>query len=287
MKPSGLSTKIFLDSGDPEETKKAIELLGFLDGQTTNPSLIAKNPDIQERIRLGTHLTNDDVFAFYKGVVQSVSSFIPRGSVSIEVYADRETTPDEMLEQAHEMYGWIENAHIKFPTTAAGLEAAEVFTREGKRVNMTLCFSQSQAAAVYAATHGAKRGDVFVSPFVGRLDDRGENGMDLIANILQMYRAGDHHVEVLVASVRTYQHFLYALALGADIITSPLKILQEWNLHALELQTKWYAYDPGMLKPLSYESVDVNQDWHAYDLFHPLTDAGIERFTKDWQALLS
>ena len=88
------------------------------------------------------------------------------------------------------MFGWIPNAHVKFPTSAEGLKAAEKAIGLGLRVNMTLCFSQAQAAAVYAATRGARKGQVFVSPFIGRLDDRGENGMDLIANILRMYAKG-------------------------------------------------------------------------------------------------
>ena len=92
---------------------------------------------------------------------------------------------EDMLPQGREMFSWIPNAHIKFPTSHEGLKAADQAVQEGLRVNLTLCFSQEQAAAVYAATKGAKKGDVFVSPFIGRLDDRGENGMDLIANITQ------------------------------------------------------------------------------------------------------
>ncbi len=98
------------------------------------------------------------------------------------------------------MFSWIPNAHVKFPTSREGLEAAGRAVKEGLRVNMTLCFTQEQAAAVYSATAGAKKGDVFISPFIGRLDDRGENGMDLIENIQKMYGTGDGHVEVLTAS---------------------------------------------------------------------------------------
>lgn len=285
MKPAGLSTKIFLDSGDPRETRRAIEILGFLDGQTTNPSLIAKNPDIQKRRAEGEVLTSDEVYLFYEDVVKEISSLIPHGSVSIEVYADNNTTTEEMLRQARGMYTWIPNAHIKFPTVAAGLEAADIFVKEGGRVNMTLCFSQEQAAAVYAATLGAHKGDVFVSPFIGRLDDRGENGMDVIENILHMYRAGDGHVEVLVASVRNYQHFLYALFLKADIITAPLKILEEWAAHNKEISDV-FVYQSDELTPIPYKEINTDLDWHTYNITHPLTDAGIERFAKDWNALV-
>lgn len=285
MHPQGLKTKIFLDSGDPAETRRAIEILGFLDGQTTNPSLIAKNPDIQKRRAEGEVLTDDEVYSFYKGVVKEISSLIPRGSVSVEVYADHTTTTEEMLRQAREMYAWIPNTHIKFPTVAAGLEAAEIFVEEGGRVNMTLCFSQEQAVAVYSATRGAKKGDVFVSPFIGRLDDRGENGMDVIENILRMYREGDGHVEVLVASVRNYQHFLYALFLKADIITAPLKILEEWVGHDKEIPDA-FVYKSAALAPIPYKKVDLDSDWHAYSISHPLTDAGVEKFAKDWNGLV-
>lgn len=285
MRPENMKTKVFLDSGDPTETRRALEVLGFLDGQTTNPSLIAKNPDIQKRRVAGEVLTSDEVYSFYQGVVREISALIPQGSVSVEVYADHTTTTEEMLRQAREMYAWIPNAHIKFPAVVAGLEAAEIFVKEGGRVNMTLCFSEEQAAAVYTATKGAHKSDVFVSPFIGRLDDRGENGMNVIENILRMYREGDGHVEVLVASVRNYQHFLYALFLKADIITAPLKVLEEWAAHNKEILDA-FVYEPEGLVPIPYKTVDVSLDWRAYNVTHPLTDAGIERFAKDWNALI-
>ena len=148
---------------------------------------------------------------------------VPQGSVSVEVYADRTTKAEAMLRQGKEMFGWIPNAHIKFPTSAEGLKAASIAIREGMRVNMTLCFTQSQAAAVYAATRGARKGQVFVSPFIGRLDDRGENGMDLIANILRMYakgrrpRGGPHRER------EEHRPFLCAIKMGSDIITVPFR----------------------------------------------------------------
>src|ERR1051326_1942800 len=159
MRPENLKTKIFLDSGDPEETKSALSSLGFLDGQTTNPSLIAKSPEAA-----GKKFSEVEVLDFYKSVVEKVSSQIPQGSVSIEVYADAATAADQMLMQAKEFYKWIPNAHIKFPTTTEGLKAAESAVKEGMRVNMTLVFSQNQAAAVYAATKAGKRGGVYLSP---------------------------------------------------------------------------------------------------------------------------
>jgi transaldolase len=279
MRPTNLKTKIFLDSGDPAETKQAIELLGFLDGQTTNPSLIAKNPDA-----VGKKFAAAEVLNFYEKVVKEVSALIPEGSVSIEVYADIDTKAEEMLKQAGEFYAWIPNAHIKFPTTAEGLKVAQNWAKQDKRVNMTLVFSQEQAAAVYAATLGAGRGQVYLSPFVGRLDDRGENGMDLIANICKMYQSGDGHVEVLVASVRSMEHFLKSIELGADIITAPLKILKEWA--ELKFPISNFQFPNTGLKPISYQQIDLNRPWQEYDIRHELTDKGIEKFAQDWNNLI-
>lgn len=281
MKPENLHTRIFLDSGDPEETREAIRLLGFLDGQTTNPSLISKNPETARK-----KFPKEELLGFYRQVVQEVSNLIPQGSVSIEVYADKNTTAEEMLEQGREMFSWIPGAHIKYPTTAEGLKAAHQSVQEGMRVNMTLCFSQQQAAAVYGATAGAKKGQVFVSPFIGRLDDRGENGMDLIENIIRMYQKGDGHVEVLTASVRSLDHLIYAIHLGTDIVTAPFKVFKEWGEKGLLLPGENFIYTVGKLKPIPYEQLDLNKEWQDFDISHELTDAGIDRFASDWNSLL-
>lgn len=286
MRPQNLTTKIFLDGGDSKETREIIELLGFLDGQTTNPTLIAKNPEAKARLLRGEKFTETEIYDFYRGVVQELSVLIPAGSISIEVYSDLLTSSKDMLEQAREMSTWISNAHIKYPTTTAGLEATAQSVKEGLRVNMTLCFSQVQAATVYAATRGAVRGQVFVSPFVGRLDDRGENGMDLIKNIVQMYRQGDGHVEVLAASVRTMEHFLYALALKADIITAPAKTLREWVAAGMQIPGSNFVYNAGSLQPIPYQECVFTKPWQEYSIKHELTDAGVDRFSVDWNALI-
>ncbi len=286
MKPDNLKTRIFLDGGNPEETREIIRQLGFLDGQTTNPTLIAKHPAARGRLEKGKKFSGKEILDFYRGVVKEISALLPRGSVSVEVYADAATQTAEMLSQGQEMFTWIPNAQIKFPTNPAGLQAAEAAVRQGLRVNMTLCFTQKQAAAVYAATKGAKRGDVFVSPFIGRLDDRGECGMDIIANIIRMYRQGDGHVEVLTASVRNLDHLLAALALGSDIITAPFEVLKEWGNKGLPLSAEGYSCGRGNLKPLPYEEIDLVKNWQDYDIRHDLTDKGIERFSADWNALI-
>ena len=285
MKPSNLKTKIFLDSGDPNEAKEMIKLLGFLDGQTTNPSLISKNPDAQKRLQEGKKFTKEEIYGFYKNVIRELSGLMPEGSISIEVYADLNTTAEQMFQQGHEMFEWIPNAHIKYPTTQAGLSAAEQSIKANMRVNMTLCFTQQQAAAVYAATKGAGKGQVYVSPFVGRLDDRGENGMDLISNIVKMFGSGDGHVELLSASVRTLDHFLYSLALGADIVTAPAKILREWAEKGMQVPSADFGYSPD-LKPIPYVNLDLDRSWKEYDIGHELTTKGIEKFAQDWNALV-
>ena len=286
MKPQDLKTKIFLDSGDPKETREIISLLGFLDGQTTNPTLISKNPEAAARLEKGEKFTSEEILDFYKEVVEEISSLIPKGSVSVEVYADSNTTAEEMEEQGKNMFSWIDNAHIKLPITEAGLKVAQSFISEGIRVNMTLCFSQEQAAGVYAATKGASKGDVFVSPFIGRLDDRGENGISFIQNTLDMYGNGDGHVEVLTASVRSYEHFLAALAINSDIITAPAKTLREWAEKGMTVPDADYEYDKGELKDFILEDLDLNMEWNKFDLKHELTDKGIERFASDWNSLI-
>jgi transaldolase len=286
MKPEGLTTKIFLDSGDPAETRQVLDALGFLDGQTTNPTLVAKNPYARERFEKGDKFTKEEIFDFYKKVVTEVSEMIPDGSISIEVYADDTVSADTMFEQGKDMFTWIPNAQVKYPILPAGLDAAKRSIEAGMRVNMTLCFTQQQAAAVYAATRGAKKGDVFVSPFVGRLDDIGENGMALIANIVNMYKAGDGHSEVLSASVRTLPHFMQSLAVEADIITAPASVLKEWAAAGMPLPDASFVYDVSSFTDIPYTEVDLNKEWNEYDITHPLTTKGIERFASDWNGLI-
>ncbi|PIZ95963.1 MAG: transaldolase [Candidatus Magasanikbacteria bacterium CG_4_10_14_0_2_um_filter_33_14] len=285
MRPQNLKTKIFLDSGNPVETREAIKLLGFLDGQTTNPSLIAKNPELQAKISAGEKLSSEDVNTFYKGVVEEIQVMIPDGSISIEVYADKNTLREKIMEQAREMNTWIPNAHIKLPITGAGLLAEHDLSKEGIKVNMTLCFAEEQAAAVYNMSTGTNKGDVFVSPFIGRLDDKQENGMSLIENIQKIYSKGDGHVELLAASIRSYEHFLACLALEVDIITAPLKILEEWWKRDKEIPDSNFVYDKKDLKDIEFKDIALDKNFIDYNLQHDLTDAGLEKFVSDWDSL--
>ena len=156
------------------------------------------------------------------------------------------------------------------------------------RVNMTLVFSQEQAAAVYAATRGAKKRDVFVSPFVGRLDDRGERGMDLIANIMKMYSEGDGHVEVLTASVRSTSHIEEAMKLKSDILTAPLKVLKEWKDKNFSPSQREGGDEEGVrLKLIPYQQISLDKPWQEYDIAHDMTSSGLAKFAADWNALIN
>ena len=283
-------TKLLVDGGDPEETLRIKSLIGFVDGQTTNPSLIATNPEIQSHLASGHPLSEQEDKDAYKKIVQSISPLVGDAGVSIEVFADLDSRAEEMLAQGQEMFTWIPNAYVKCPCTHEGLRAAEMSVQRSIRVNMTLCFSQEQAAAVYAATKGSKE-PVYVSPFVGRLDDRGEDGMDLVRNIKKMYERGDGHVHVLAASIRTINHLLCSFFLGAELATVPSKVLQEWagaDFPMPEQDFKYKAVDAKgeALKPIPYQELDLDRPWESFDLAHELTTKGIHKFVADYQSTL-
>ena len=278
-------TKILVDGGDPQETLEIKEMLGFVDGQTTNPSLIANNPHIKELIASGHKLSNREEMDEYKNIVQTISPLVGDAGVSIEVFSDEKTTAQEMFSQGQEMFSWIPNAYIKYPCTAEGLRAAQNSVKQQMRVNMTLCFSQQQAAAVYAATKGTKE-PAYVSPFVGRLDDIGQNGMDVVRNIKRMFSKGDGHVLVLAASIRSLEHLLYCFALETELATVPAKILKLWANKNFPIPEKQFQYQSSG-KPIQYQELDLKQPWQSFDIQHELTRKGIEKFAADYRATLS
>jgi transaldolase len=282
------NTKFFLDSCDPNETKLALETLGHLDGQTTNPTLLVKNPAVQARLN-GGKMPEKELLELYKAAIIKVSNLIPNGSVSIEVYADWNSTKEDLLVQANEFYTWIPNAHIKFPTIKSGLEAAEEFVNNGGRVNMTLVFSQEQALAVHNATKNAKnKGDVLLSPFLGRLDDINQNGIDLINNIRKMYSELDSKVSLLAASTRTLDHILGCLTpyqnIDCDIITAPLNLWQKYIENKNKLVG--FTYPESELKPILYEVLDYSKSWNEINIEHELTNKGLDRFVTDWKSVI-
>jgi transaldolase len=290
MLTSKPKTKILVDGGDPDETVRVKSLLGFVDGQTTNPSLIAKNPAIQQRIASGHTLTPNEEADEYRKIVQAISPLVGDAGVSIEVFADLDTSAEEMFSQGKEMFSWIPNAYIKYPCTHEGLRAAEMSVRQQIRVNITLCFSQEQAAAVYAATKGSKE-PVYVSPFVGRLDDRGEDGIDLIKNIKTMYRNGDGHVHVLSASIRHLDHLLASFALDAELVTVPAKVIAEWAASKFQMPDRGFIHKAidaqgKPLRPIPYKELDLNLPWQSFDVNHDLTTKGIQKFVADYRSTL-
>jgi transaldolase len=280
-------TRILVDGGDPEETRRIKDLLGFVDGQTTNPSLIAKNPEIRRLLASGQGLGTEEEKEEYRKIVQTISPLVGHAGVSIEVFADVGTTAEEMFSQGQEMFSWISNAYIKYPCTREGLRAAQMSVQQGIRVNMTLCFSQEQAAAVYAATKGS-RATVYVSPFVGRLDDHGQNGMDLVKNIKKMYEAGDGHVHVLAASIRHLKHLLGSFALDAELVTAPAKVWEEWASASFPLPGKDFVVQGAdtQLKAIAYKPLDLNREWEGFDVRHDLTTKGIQQFVADYKSTL-
>ena len=278
-------TKILLDGGDAGETQRTKKLIGFLDGQTTNPSLIARNPEVKRLVASGHGLSVREQMAEYRKIVEAISPLVGEAGVSIEVFADTNTTAEEMLDQAREMFSWVPNAFIKYPCTQQGLRAGEQSVRSGIRVNMTLCFSQAQAAAVYAATKGS-RVPVYVSPFIGRLDDIGENGVDLVANIKRMYGAGDGHVAVLAASIRNLEQMLYCFLLETELMTVPAKVLDVWASNKFPMPDSDFKYT-ATGKPILYQELALDQPWQSFDIQHELTRKGIEKFVADYRATLS
>ena len=270
-------TDIFLDSGDPAETVQMVQMLGFLDGQTTNPSLIAKSPQVQEFLKT-QKFTRADLFEKYHQIALQIREVIPTGKFSAEVYADANSTVDELLEQAYKIAQWFPGIFVKLPITTAGLAAAQQLVSDDISVNMTLCFSQDQAAAVHAATKEAVNAKVYVSPFIGRLDDINQNGSDLIKNIQTMYKDWNSHVGVLGASIRSIEHINVCIEQEISAITIPFKLIKEIHDGTVStVEQKTFS---------SIEYKDLGETvWSEYDIEHELTIKGLEKFAADWNAL--
>lgn len=196
--------KFFVDTADIAEIK-ALAALGMVDGVTTNPSLIAKS---------GRRITE---------VIVEICASV-QGPVSAEVTA---TEFEPMMKEARFLRGLAGNVVVKLPLTMEGLKACKALAEEGVQVNVTLCFSAAQALLA------AKAGAAYISPFVGRLDDVGQDGMALIAEIVEIYANYDFGTEVLVASVRNPMHVVQAAKLGADVVTLPPAVLRQLFQHPL------------------------------------------------------
>ena len=196
--------KIFLDTANLDAIKKYNDM-GLLDGITTNPSLLAKEGGDPQK------------------TMKEISTII-KGDVSLEVVS---TTYDEMIEEGRKLREYGNNVIVKCPMTGDGLKACKSLSAEGIPVNVTLVFSPNQA--LLAAKAGAK----YVSPFIGRLDDIGHTGMDLIKEIKQIFTNYNFNTQILVASVRHPQHVIDAAKTGADVVTLPPAVLGKMLGHAL------------------------------------------------------
>jgi len=213
--------RIFLDTANIDHIKQGVKL-GVVTGVTTNPTLVAKEGHKD-----------------YRAVVKEICSIVP-GPVSAEVVVEG---VQAMLKQAREIAAWAPNVVIKIPATTDGLEVTSQLAREDIKVNMTLCFSVNQALL------GALAGASYISPFVGRLDDIGQDGMALVKDIVEVFgKYRNLTTEVLAASIRHPLHCVAAAKAGAHIATVPYSVLVQ------------------MMK-------------------HPLTDIGIERFLADWKSV--
>lgn len=211
--------KLFIDTANVEEIREANDL-GVICGVTTNPSLIAREG------------------RDFKQVVTEITSIVD-GPISAEVVS---LEHDKMVEEALELVKIHKNIVIKLPMTVEGLKATKILSSKGIKTNVTLIFSSAQALLA------ARAGATYVSPFLGRLDDIGMNGMNLIEEIVDIFSQHDIKTEIIAASIRSSIHVIEAARLGADIATVPYKVILQ--------MTK-----------------------------HPLTDAGIEKFLKDWESV--
>ncbi len=196
--------KIFIDSADLGEIREAAAM-GAIDGVTTNPSLLAKAKISMEKA--------------LEGICEIVD-----GPISAEVLS---TDTDGIVSEGRKLAAVHKNVVVKVPLTIDGLKAVRTFSGEGIKTNVTLCFSPNQALLA------AKAGASFISPFVGRLDDLSEDGMDLIEKIVTIYGNYDFDTEVLVASVRHPVHVMQSALLGADVCTLPLKVIQQLASHPM------------------------------------------------------
>jgi transaldolase len=199
--------KFFLDTADLNEIRPAVEA-GLIDGITTNPSLLSRMAGSEGDPR---------------AILEEICRTVP-GPISAEVVA---TDTESMLNEGRKLARIADNIVVKVPLTSAGLMACRKFRAEGIQVNVTLCFSPTQAILA------AKAGATFISPFIGRLDDVSMDGMELISQIVQIYHNYDFTTEVLVASVRHPMHVVQAAMLGADIATMPAKVLNQLIRHPL------------------------------------------------------
>jgi transaldolase len=271
---------IFLDSGSARDTVRIQQILPNLAGQTTNPSLVARSPEVQELLGAGTiKLSRDQLLQTYHRTIESIQSVIPEGDISIEVYADKDSIPDELYQQGIDMASWTKGARIKLPITKSGIIAAQMLAQKGIRINMTLCFSVEQALAVSQALRDIESVDVVISPFVGRLGDKGFDGISLLSEMRRVYTESNSPIRILAASIRNCEHISRASEF-ADIMTLPADVITAW---VADNNQESHTAKTG--EPIVY-SGDVDANWEQYDISHELTEIGLAKFASDWNGLL-
>lgn len=318
-----INTKFLLDSGDPDEYKEIAKLAkekrNELWGSTTNPSLIAKKLGSTSASLLGENsrselsasqkLTFQEAFDLQKKIVFEILDIVP-GAVSAEVYADEKTTAEEMIEQGREIGKWHRRVVVKLPTIVEGFKARTELRKEKIPTNNTLVFSQQQIFAICLHEYIIQKqfgptNDLFppfISPFVGRLDDIGENGMMLVEHGMKLKKLfklplpeSSLAMWMLEASVRTRSHVEEGITLGTELITAPAKVYREWFSSENKPQTS----SAQNLKPIEYwtppqelfkiETIDQFMNTvqtGTLDISHPLTDKGIVKFAEDWKSIL-
>ena len=297
-------TQYLLDSGDPQEFQAIATLAKehneVLFGATTNPTLIAKK-------LAGKKVSQQEAFELQKQIVMEIVNIVP-GPVSAEVYADETTTAEQMVEQGRAIAKWHERVVVKLPTTLEGFKARTILRREKVAINNTLVFSQQQVFAVCLHERLIQQTqriespwEPFISPFVGRLDDRGEDGMTVVEHAMRLKRAHNFTPLILLSSVRRIEHVKRGLDCEVDLMTSPGKVYQEWFPITTEqreaVNTKSYANN---LKPIDYwepdpellaiDSLDSFMEaltFGVIDIRHELTNMGLTRFASDWKTIIA
>ncbi len=266
-------TKIYLDSSNPEDTIEAIKILGFLDGQTTNPSLFAKvSKDKYSEVA---------IWEAYKKCVNEIHLLIPEGSVSAEIFADTSSTVNQMLNQANRIQDFGPFVHIKIPICTNGIKTLQSLVLNNQKVNMTLGFDQNQAYAVALASQTTLPGQVYYSSFIGRLFDDGINGFQNLKNIKRMYQELNSPVSILACSFRNLDQFLACMALEVDIVTVSIDILRQWQKHNFIIpDINSFSFQGQNTMYIPVDHLDQNK------VDNPLSLKGIHKFAADWNNLI-
>ncbi len=297
-------THFLLDSGDITEDLDIIALAKAHDseiwGATTNPSLIAK-------ILKGQKIASrEEAFSvLQKHIVENILETVP-GAVSAEVYADEKTTAEEMVSQGMEIASWHQRIAVKLPTTLEGLKARTILRKHGVCINNTLVFSQEQIYAItlhekfmleeFGAPHTSW--PCFISPFIGRLYDHGQDGMSLLyhANTLLSTYFADTPVWLLASSIRNTYHVQACLQAGMPLLTAPAKVYKEWWESPLEDHPnpnpdlpQIPAWEPNeKIKNIKNVSELISAiESKEFSIDHPLTTEGVQKFVASWQGLFS